>query len=145
MPFRIQEYGASYALLQLPAVRDLVTSQQWRELAAQVVSSHARMEQLRQAPFWQAMIPGLAGTLSQLQGDVQGLTAAVQQQPTAGQVENKVLPPLTVASGRGTVQWHATTCASTRNRTMRPAGQHGMWHGHVSRCHVFWHCALVPI
>jgi hypothetical protein len=86
MPFRIQEYGASYALLQLPAVREIVTSRQWGEFAAKVVSSHARMEQLRQAP-WQAMIPGLAGTLSQLQGDVQGLTAAVQQQTAAGQVQ----------------------------------------------------------
>jgi hypothetical protein len=86
MPFRIQEYGASYALLQLPAVREIVTSRQWGEFAAEVVSSHARMEQLRQSP-WQAMIPGLAGTLSQLQGDVQGLTAAVQQQTAAGQVQ----------------------------------------------------------
>ncbi len=86
MPFRIQEYGASYALLQLPAVREIVTLQQWGEFAAKVVSSHARMEQLRQSP-WQAMIPGLAGTLSQLQGDVQGLTAAVQQQTAAGQVQ----------------------------------------------------------
>jgi hypothetical protein len=87
MPFRIQEYGASNALLQLPAVRDLFTSQQWGELAAKVVSSHARMEQLRQAPCWQAMTPGLAGTLAQLQGDVQGWTAAVQQQTAAGQVQ----------------------------------------------------------
>ena len=87
MPFRIQEYGASYALLQLPAVRDLFTSQQWGELAAQVVSSHACMEQLRQAPCWQAMTPGLAGTLAQLQGDVQGWTAAVQPQTAAGQVQ----------------------------------------------------------
>jgi hypothetical protein len=86
MPFCIQEYGASYALLQLPTVRELVTSQQWGEFAAKVVSSHTSMEQLRQAP-WQAMIPGLAGTLSQLQGDVQGLTAAVQQQTAAGQVQ----------------------------------------------------------
>jgi hypothetical protein len=86
MPFRIQEYGASYALLQLPAVREIVTSQQWGEFAAKVASSHARMEQLRQSP-WKAMIPGLAGTLSQLQGDVQGLTAAVQQQTAAGQVQ----------------------------------------------------------
>ncbi len=86
MPFRIQEYGASYALLQLPAVREIVTSRQWGEFAAKVVSSHARMEQLRQSP-WQAMIPGLAGTLSQLQGDVQGLTAAVQQHTAAGQVQ----------------------------------------------------------
>jgi hypothetical protein len=86
MPFCIQEYGASYALLQLPTVRELVTSQQWGEFAAKVVSSHARMEELRQSP-WQAMIPGLAGTLSQLQGDVQGLTAAVQQQTAAGQVQ----------------------------------------------------------
>jgi ferredoxin len=81
-----QEYGASYALLQLPAVRELVTSQQWGEFAAKVVSSHAGMEKPRQSP-WQAMIPGLAGTLSQLQGDVQGLTAAVQQQTAAGQVQ----------------------------------------------------------
>ncbi len=36
---------------------------------------------------WQAMIPGLAGTLAQLQGDVQGWTAAVQQQTAAGQVQ----------------------------------------------------------
>jgi hypothetical protein len=86
MPFRIQEYGASYALLQLPAVREIVTLQQWGEFAAKVVSSHGRMEQLRQAP-WQAMLPGLAGTLSQLQGDVQSLTAAVQQQTAAGQVQ----------------------------------------------------------
>ncbi len=28
MPFRNQEYGASYALLQLPAVSEMVTSQQ---------------------------------------------------------------------------------------------------------------------
>jgi hypothetical protein len=64
MPFRIQQYGASYALLQLPAVREIVTCQQWGAFSAQVMSSHARMEQLRQSP-WQAMIPGLAGTLSQ--------------------------------------------------------------------------------
>jgi hypothetical protein len=48
MPFRIQEYGASYALLQLPAVKEMVTSQQWGEFAAKVVTSHARMEELRQ-------------------------------------------------------------------------------------------------
>jgi hypothetical protein len=82
MPFRIQQYGASYALLQLPAVREIVTCQQWGAFSAQVMSSHARMEQLRQSP-WQAMIPGLAGTLSQLQGDVQSLTAAVVQQAAA--------------------------------------------------------------
>jgi hypothetical protein len=86
MPFRIKEYGASCALLQLPAVRELVTCKQWGEFAAKVVSSHASMEQLRQSP-WQAMIPGLAGTLSQLQGGVQGLTAAAQQQTAAGQAQ----------------------------------------------------------
>jgi hypothetical protein len=31
----------------------------------------------------------------------------------------KVLPPLAVASGRGPVQWHATTCTSTNSKTMR--------------------------
>jgi hypothetical protein len=32
--------------------------------------------------------------------------------------------------------------------TVRPCAQsrqHGMCHGRVSRCHVFWHCAHVPI
>ncbi len=86
MPFRIQEYGASYALLQLPSVREIVTSQQWGAFSVQVMSSHARMEQLRRSP-WQAMIPGLAGTLSQLQGDVQSLTAAVVQHTAAAQVQ----------------------------------------------------------
>ncbi len=82
MPFRIKEYGASYALLQLPAVRQIVMSPQWAQLSTSILTSHAHMEQLRQAP-WQKMIPGLAGTLSQLQDNVQSLTAAVQQQTAA--------------------------------------------------------------
>jgi hypothetical protein len=82
MPFRIKEYGASYALLQLPAVRQIVLSPQWAQFSTSIFSSHAHMEQQRQAPR-QKMIPGLAGTLSQLQGDVQSLTAAVQQQAAA--------------------------------------------------------------
>ncbi len=92
MPFRISAYGSSYALLQLPAVRQIVLSPQWPQFSSSILSSHSHMEQLRQAP-WQKMIPGLAGTLSQLQGDVQSLTAAVQQQTAvqaqqaAGQVQ----------------------------------------------------------
>jgi hypothetical protein len=82
MPFRISAYGTSYALLQLPAVRQMVMSPQWAQFSTSILTSHAHMEQLRQAP-WQKMIPGLAGTLSQLQGNVQSLTAAVQQQTAA--------------------------------------------------------------
>jgi hypothetical protein len=82
MPFRISAYGTSYALLQLPAVRQMVMSPQWAQFSTSILTSHARMEQLRQAP-WQKMILGLAGTLSQLQGNVQRLTAAVQQQAAA--------------------------------------------------------------
>ena len=66
MPFRISAYGSSYALLQLPAVRQIVMSRQWAQFSTSIFSSHAHMEQQRQAPR-QKMIPGLAGTLSQLQ------------------------------------------------------------------------------
>ena len=82
MPFRINAYGTSYALLQLPAVRQMVMSPQWAQFSTSILTSHARMEQLRQAP-WQKRIPGLAGMLSQLQGNMQSLTAAVQQQTAA--------------------------------------------------------------
>ncbi len=82
MPFRISAYGTSYALLQLPAVRQMVMSPQWAQFSTSILTNHARMEQQRQAP-WQKMILGLAGTLSQLQGNVQSLTAAVQQQAAA--------------------------------------------------------------
>ncbi len=88
MPFRINAYGTSYALLQLPAVRQIVMSPQWPEFSTSIFNSHARMEQLRQAP-WQKMIPGLAGTLSQLQGSVQSLTVAVQQHSGAGAASSR--------------------------------------------------------
>jgi hypothetical protein len=52
------------------------------QFSTSIFSRHAHMEQQRQAP-WQKMIPGLAGTLSQLQGNAQSLTAAVQQQAAA--------------------------------------------------------------
>jgi hypothetical protein len=82
MSFRINTYGTSYALLQLPAVRQVVMSPQWAQFSTSIFNSHVHMEQQRQAP-WQKMIPGLAGTLSQLQGNVESLTAAVQQQTAA--------------------------------------------------------------
>jgi hypothetical protein len=82
LPFRISAYGSSYALLQLPAVRQIVMSPEWLKFSTSIFNSHAHMEQLRQAP-WRKMIPGLAGTRSQLQGNVQSLTAAVQQQTAA--------------------------------------------------------------
>ncbi len=142
MPFRIQQYGSSYALLQLAAVREIVTSQQWGAFSAQVMSSHARMEQLRQSP-WQAMIPGLAGTPSQLQGDVQSLTAAVVQQAAAAQAQQAAAAQAQQAQGaagtrrswRCSAGWvrpracccsSATACghhahASAACRTPRPA------------------------
>ncbi len=38
MPFRIKEYGCNCALLQLLAVREIVTCQQWGEFSAKVMS-----------------------------------------------------------------------------------------------------------
>ncbi len=102
LPFRIKEYGASYALLQLPAVRQIVMSPQWAQFSTSIFSSHAHMEQQRQAP-WQKMIPGLAGTLSQLQANVQSLTAAVQQQ-TAAQAQQAAAQAAAQAAGQAAGQ-----------------------------------------
>ncbi len=115
LPFRINTYGTSYALLQLPAVRQIVMSPQWPQFSTGIFSSHAHMEQQRQAP-WQKMIPGLAGTLSQLQGNVQRLTAAFQQQ-TAAQAQQAAEQ----AAGQAAQEQQAA--AQAADRVPQAAGQ----------------------
>jgi hypothetical protein len=103
-----------------------------------IFSSHAHMEQQRQAP-WRKMIPGLAGTLSQLQGNVQSLTAAVQQQTAAqaqqaaaqaagqAQAQQAAGQPEQEAgqAGQATPQLQAQHTAAPSGRLQGPEGSPG--------------------
>jgi hypothetical protein len=133
MPFRISAYGSSYALLQLPAVRQIVMSPQWPQFSTSISSSHAHLEQLRQAP-WQKMTPGLASTLSQLQGNVQSLTAAVQQQTAAqtaaqaaaqadGQAVAQAAGQAAVGQATGQAQQAAGPATRQAQHAAAPSGQ----------------------
>jgi hypothetical protein len=51
LPFRLQAYGSSYMLLQLPQVAAVVSSSEWRAFQQQVLSSHEHYEKQRQSPL----------------------------------------------------------------------------------------------
>jgi hypothetical protein len=79
LPFRLQQHGGTYMLLQLPQVQAILASPTWPIFQQQVLDSHSKMEQQRQSP-WATLAPHLAGRLDQLVDGMQHLTEAVNQQ-----------------------------------------------------------------
>jgi hypothetical protein len=104
LPFRLQQYGGTYALLQLPQVQAILASPTWPTFQQQVLDSHSKVEQQRQSPL-AALAPDLAGRLDQLVDGMQHLTEAVNQQqsnvqPAAAQqapAQQQAAQPLTAA------------------------------------------------
>ena len=79
LPFRLQQHGSTYVLLQLPQVQAILASPSWPTFQQQVLDDHSKVEQQRQSP-WATLAPHLAGRLDQLVDGMQHLTEAVNQQ-----------------------------------------------------------------
>jgi hypothetical protein len=92
LPFRLQQYGGMYALLQLPQVQAILASPTWPTFQQQVLDSHSKMEQQRQSP-WATLAPHLAGRLDQLVDGMQHLTEAVNKQQS--NTRSAAAPPAT--------------------------------------------------
>ena len=79
LPFRLQQHGGAYMLLQLPQVQAILASPTWPTVQQQVLDSHSKVEQQRQST-WATLAPHLAGRLDRLVDGMQHLTEAVNQQ-----------------------------------------------------------------
>jgi len=79
LPFRLQQFSGTYALLQLPQVRAILASPSWPSFQQQVLDSHSKVEQQRLSP-WATLAPDLAGRLDQLVDSVGHLAEVVSQQ-----------------------------------------------------------------
>jgi hypothetical protein len=78
LPFKLQRYGSTYLMAQLPSVKEVLSGARWQAFQQQVLQQHEAMEKQRTQP-WAQMVPGLASILQHLDSSVATLSATVQR------------------------------------------------------------------
>ena len=121
LPFRLQQFSGTYALLQLPQVRAILASPSWPSFQQQVLDSHSKVEQQRLSP-WATLAPDLAGRLDQLVDSVGHLAEVVSQQQgnmQAGAAQQVPMQQQAAAAGLAAAQPPQAATARDAERSPR--------------------------